>query len=88
MDTKKWYQSKLVWLGIIESLSGLFALLSEYLAKGNYSPSGLMLLGVGICSIIFTHLVYRYWNSIIVIIYPFLGIVTMTLIGRKELIND
>lgn len=31
MDTKKWYQSKLVWLGVLTTLLGIFPLVNVYI---------------------------------------------------------
>lgn len=53
METKKWWQSKTVWLGVASTLSGIFALSAEFLQEGKLdSPAGWMLFGVGVMAVI------------------------------------
>lgn len=52
MYSIKWYQSKLVWLNIVNTLIGAGALLAEYLNKGDYSPAAVVLLVTGILGVV------------------------------------
>ena len=58
-----WYQSKLVWLNIVNTLIGAGVLLSEYLSRGDYSPSAVVLLVTGILGVILR--VYFSGNAVI-----------------------
>lgn len=49
---KAWYQSKLVWLGIVQTLIGSLGLLADYLANGAYTPEQVVLLFSGILTVI------------------------------------
>lgn len=49
---KKWYESKLVWLGVIQSLIGMLAVLGEYLSKGDFSPVAVVTLVSGFLTVI------------------------------------
>lgn len=49
---KSWYQSKLVWLGVIQTLIGSLGLVATYLADGVYTPEKFVLLASGILTVI------------------------------------
>ena len=49
---KKWYQSKIVWLGIIQTLIGALGLVSDLLGKGTISSQDITLLSIGILNVI------------------------------------
>jgi hypothetical protein len=49
---KKWYQSKMVWLGIITTLIGALGLVSDLLGKPTVSPQDITLLLSGILGIV------------------------------------
>lgn len=49
---KQWYQSKLVWLGIIQLLIGTLSVISEFLAKADYSPVAVTMLMSGILVVV------------------------------------
>ena len=49
---KQWYESKTVWLGIIQFLIGSLTLLGEFLQKQDFSPVAVTLLGTGILSVV------------------------------------
>jgi len=49
---KKWYQSKLVWLGVIITLQGLIPLVTELLAKGTVSPADVGVFASGVLAVI------------------------------------
>ncbi len=49
---KAWYQSKLVWLGVVQTLIGALGLLADYLAKGVYTPEQVVLLFSGILTVV------------------------------------
>ena len=52
METKQWFYSKIVWLGIIQTLVAVLQLVAEFLNKGDFQPSGLVLLVAGILTIV------------------------------------
>lgn len=62
MDSKVWYQSKLVWLGVIQTLIGGLGVLGEFLQKADYSPFAMTAVATGILTV-----VLRVWftNSVI-----------------------
>ncbi len=49
---KRWYESKIVWVSIIQTAIGILALLAEYLRAGDYSPVALTLLVSGVLTCI------------------------------------
>ena len=52
MKTKKWYESKLVILNVIQTLIGALTLAAEYMKAGDLSPAGMTMLVVGILGVI------------------------------------
>jgi len=52
MESKKWYQSKLVWLGILQTLIGSLGLVAELLQKAVIQPFDLVFLFSGILTIV------------------------------------
>jgi len=52
-EIKKWWQSKTVWFNGLMALSGIFALVAEYLNSGSFAqPEGWFLFGVGFVGIV------------------------------------
>ena len=49
---KFWYESKLVWLGVITTLIGALQLVAEFLKAGTFSPDSVVLLVVGILGVV------------------------------------
>lgn len=49
---KKWYQSKFVWLGIVQTLIGALGVLAEFLQKSDFSPFAVTILFSGILTVI------------------------------------
>lgn len=56
METKKWYQSKIVWFNIMTFVGSAGLLIADFLGAGNYTPDALVLLGVGV-----VNLILRIW---------------------------
>ena len=52
MDAKKWYQSKLVWLGIIMTLSGILPLVASLMQQASIAPADFVSLFGGILTVI------------------------------------
>lgn len=52
MEQKPWYKSKLVWLGIVQTLVGVATLLSDWLGAGDYSPASIASLVGGILTVV------------------------------------
>lgn len=52
MGSKFWYESKLVWLGVLQTLIAVGQALAVYLEAGDFSPSSLVLFVTGILTII------------------------------------
>jgi hypothetical protein len=49
---KLWYQSKLVWLGILQTVIAILLSASDLLAKGTITPSDITIFLAGILTII------------------------------------
>ena len=49
---KAWYQSKLVWLGVIQFLIGCLGLIGEFLKNGDYSPFAVTVLLTGVLTVV------------------------------------
>lgn len=53
MDTKKFYESKLFWLGIVQTLLGALAVISEFLQSGKpFDPLAVVLIVSGVLTVI------------------------------------
>ena len=50
--TKRWYESKTVWTGILEILIAVGLLVATFLTEGNFSAPAFVLLAVGILTIV------------------------------------
>lgn len=48
----KWYLSKTLWLSVIMVLSGVLAIIQEFLVAGDMSPVGVTSLVIGILNFI------------------------------------
>jgi hypothetical protein len=44
---KKWYESKIVWAGILQALVGILSLVAAFFDAGNYTPQAITLLVMG-----------------------------------------
>lgn len=49
---KKFYLSKMVWLGIIQTLIGSLGLIAEFLQKGEFSPASTVILFSGVLTVV------------------------------------
>jgi drug/metabolite transporter (DMT)-like permease len=50
---KKFYLSKLVWLGIIQTIIGILTLVLEYMKTGQpWNPPGILFLVIGVLTIV------------------------------------
>lgn len=58
METKPWYTSKLVGIGVIQTLIGALELVAEYVNKGDFSSQALIILVTGILTV-----VLRIWYT-------------------------
>ena len=56
MESKKWYQSKLIWLGIIQTLIGILGLVADFLNASNFTSADFVVLVSGALTV-----VLRYW---------------------------
>lgn len=52
METKLWYQSRTMWVGIVEILIGILGIVATFLNVGSYSPESIVLMVVGFLTII------------------------------------
>jgi len=52
METKVWWKSKTIWLGIIEVLLGVLGAVATFLQLGVYTPEAYVILTIGIVTII------------------------------------
>lgn len=51
METKKWYQSKTILVGLAETIIGINVVVTEYLTTGNFNPIGVSILIGGILQV-------------------------------------
>lgn len=52
MESKNWFESKIVWVGIINTLIASLTLAGEFLTKADFSPVAVTVLITGILTII------------------------------------
>ena len=52
MDVKPFYTSRTFWVAVLTVLIGAGVLVSEFLAKGDFSPSAITLIVVGVANVI------------------------------------
>jgi len=52
MQSKAWYESKILWLGVITTLIGALQLVAEFLKSGNFTPDAIVLLVVGVLGVV------------------------------------
>jgi len=45
--SKSWFQSKLVWLGILQTVIGVLGIVADFLGAGNYTPQAVTILVMG-----------------------------------------
>ena len=57
-EWKPWYQSTLVWTGVIEAIIGALELVAKYLESGDFSSVALIMLIAGIFTVF-----RRVWGS-------------------------
>ncbi len=50
--SKRWFESKTMWIGILEITVGALGLLGAFLEIGNFTPAALTLLIAGILTVI------------------------------------
>lgn len=67
MELKAWYQSKIVWLSIIQFLIAFLGLLGEFLQKADYSPIAITMLFSAVLMV-----VMRIWFTDTTIKNPFM----------------
>jgi hypothetical protein len=58
MDTKPWYQSKLVWMGVLTALLGIIPLVQEMIDKGPVDTTAILTLVSGVIVI-----ALRVWTN-------------------------
>lgn len=49
---KPWYQSKILWLGVVQFLLGALGSLYEFLQRADYSPAAVVVLMSGILTVV------------------------------------
>ena len=49
---KKWYESKLVWLGVIQTLIGILGLVATFLEAGNFTAPAVVMLVIGALTVV------------------------------------
>jgi len=49
---KKWYESKLVWLGILQTVIGVLGLVSDFLGVSNFTPQAITILVMGALTVV------------------------------------
>lgn len=49
---KPWYQSKLVWLGVITTLIGVLEVVGIWLEAAQFQPQDFVVLAVGVLTVI------------------------------------
>lgn len=52
MESKRWYESKLVWTGVFQTIVGVAELLAVFFETGDFCTSAFMLLISGIATVI------------------------------------
>ena len=52
MEGKVWYQSKLFWLGVIQTLIAILGLVADWLNAGNYTEPSVIMLVSGCLTIV------------------------------------
>lgn len=52
MEIKKWFESRTMWVGIIEILIGFLGLVATFLRIGIFTPEAYILLVVGFLTIL------------------------------------
>lgn len=52
MESKRWYTSKLVWMGVVECSISILQGLSEFLATGDLSPAAVVGFVAGVMTIV------------------------------------
>jgi hypothetical protein len=49
---KNWYQSKTIWVGILQVAIGVLGLVATFLQAGDYTAPAIVLLVVGVLTIV------------------------------------
>ena len=52
METKPFWKSKIVWLGIIQTVIGALGVAQDYMAKGVIGPNEIILIATGILTVV------------------------------------
>ena len=55
---KNWWESKLVWLGVIQALIGILGLVAQFLELGDFTAGAVVALVAGILTVVF-----RIWYT-------------------------
>jgi len=50
--TKPWYQSKLFWLGIIQTAIGILGIVADFLGAGDFTAQAVALLVMGALTVV------------------------------------
>jgi uncharacterized membrane protein len=56
VETKKWFQSKTFWVGVLEVVIGMLGLVAQFLEGGNFAVPGIVALVAGILTIVMRRL--------------------------------
>jgi len=56
---KKWYESKLIWLGILQLVASVVQFVIEFIQAGDYSPESIVMGIAGVLVIIFRKVTYK-----------------------------
>lgn len=52
METKNWFQSKIVWVGVINTVIAMLTLGGEFLQKAEFSPVAVSVFITGILTVV------------------------------------
>ena len=51
--TKKWYRSRLMWIGILTSIGSTAGFIADFLSKGQFDPAAFVGLIIGVLTVWF-----------------------------------
>jgi hypothetical protein len=52
MEVKKWYESKLTWLGIITTVIGVLEVVGAWMETASFQPQDFTALAVGVLTVV------------------------------------
>lgn len=52
METKKWFESKIVWVGLINTVIAILAIGGEFLQKAEFSPIAISAFITGVLTVV------------------------------------